>query len=911
MTLGWMGVSRGEIRQNAITAGRRSTKLLITMVLGSSALTSISGGAHADEGQTARAATVEIAQAAASEAQLRDEVATFDIPAMEMSAALLAFSKVSGVDVYFDGALSNGTTSPAVKGDMPPAEALDRLLSGTGLVWLAIDANTAEITQANGSSQKPFVTLSPVTVTAQSKNIGANGSPDWVYETPGGVSVITRESMEKVPMHESRDLFNHVAGADVANDARDPGLTVSLRGQQEMGRVNVNIDGARQNYNQLTHGTASRVYVDPGLLAAVTIEKTDMDQAGGAGTSAGIVTLRTLDTQDILDDDEDWGGKINVSRGSNSYDFVGNASVAARLSPKFDMAAAVSRRVVGDYHPGKHNPALYTTGNGNLYSIEDVDDGFTFTRQTSNLLKANLAPTEDQEIKFGYVRSRVSYAKSSDVNNVYSDFNETENHTATAKHIWDPQSDLIDLKSNLFWNRTRNRQYRPPRYLASGRISTDSFDTEYTLDTFGADISNTSELSFDMSKNATGHLRFDYGVEYFNDDAETESTLGGLGGSGTSMQLEGSTPSGVRDVYGTFLKTAYGYNDLFEVSAGLRYDRYALNGNAYWCEGSQNPNNLCADGGTPVDVNLSDSDVSPSVGFALTPFPGLQLFANYRENMRAPTIMEAMIKGEHVGNVGIPYYANANLESEKSATKEFGVNLMFDDILMGGDGFRAKLSYFRTKVDNYITVGYVPQPTVTSIIPGMLVNTNMAAAMVNLSDPVDINGVEMELSYDAQEFYLGGTMTLNDLDLKGDYNPFVLDTNYDQYAATGYNAFAGGVQASQFGSINQLFGIYATPKRKITLDGGVRLLDQALNLGMRATFVFPQDNIGSQSLSSVVGQYFDYRTYDFYSSYQINKGVRLGLNVNNLTDEGYVQGTGGTYAPAPGRTAIVSLRANF
>ncbi|NIZ00840.1 TonB-dependent receptor [Thalassospira lucentensis] len=854
--------------------------------------------------------TVEAAQAAAGSAVLPNTVYRFDIDAQPLATALVAFSRISGIDVVLDGRLPEGAQSIAVQGQQTASDALDRLLSQSGLDWAAMGPTTIRVIDPVSSVTGDAPTLTaPVRVTATTRALGPNGTPDGVFETPGSVAVITRESMRKSPVREAREIFNNVAGVDISNDARDPGLTVNVRGQQEMGRVNVNIDGARQNYNQLTHGTTSRVYIDPALLAEVEIEKSNLTQNGGAGASAGIVTMRTLNTQDILDDGEDWGGKVNISHGTNSYDFGGDVSAGYRVSPKLDVAAAISRKVVGNYRAGAHNPGLFTSGIGKFYSTENSRPKYTFLRQTSGLLKANVYLNDDQELNLGYVGSMSDYAKTNDVNNIYTDFNETETHTLTAKHNWNPGSDLINLNSSLYWTRTENHQFRPARFSASGAVTTDSFDNHYTLDTTGADISNRSDIAFDKIGDGLSSISFDYGSELFHDRAKTTADMGGQGGYGASYQVEGSTPSGERDVYGGYVNATYGWNDMFSLTGGLRYDRYDLNGDAFWCETVAASGNLCSDGGTPLDIDLSESKVSPSFGASISPIEGVQFFANYRENMRAPTIQEAMLSGDHIGNVGIPFYSNANLKAEESETKEIGVNFKFDNVLQKGDGFRAKVAYFRSKIENYTTIAYVPQPTTEVAIPRLLIESKMAAAMVNLTDPVYVNGTEMELSYDAGEYYLGGTLTLSDMDLQGDYNPFVLDADYDQYANTGLSPL--GVGDPIYGGSNQLYGIYATPKRKYTLDGGVRLFDQDLVAGMRATFVYPQDNFGSSSSSSIVGQYFKYRIFDFYSSYEINENVTVRFAVNNMFDEGYVQGTGGTYAPSPGRTAVITLSGNF
>lgn len=830
----------------------------------------------------------------------------FDIPAEKLASALVKYSQISGIDVVVDGSLPAGHLTNPFQGEMSAGHALDQILAGSSLTWHVLDGNTVSIVAVTPDQSSFGVMTAPITITSYGRSdFGTGDDPDAVYETPGGVSIITREKMQQTPIREARDIFDQMAGVDISNDARDPGLTVNVRGQQEMGRVNVNIDGARQNYNQVTHGTTSRVYLDPALLASVTVDKSNLDQNGGAGASAGIVTLRTLNTDDILDPDENWGGKVNLSHGTNNYQFAGDASVAGRISSKFDVAAAMSRKVIGNYRAGSRNPGLFTTGNGNYYSTENSRPEYTYSRQTSGLLKANVRLTDDQELHLGYVGSTIDYAKTSDVTNSFVDFNETQTHTLTAKHNWNPVSDLINLDTNLYWTRTQNNQKRPVRYTNAGAVSTNSFETDYTLDTVGVDIANESRWHLDDLNDGLSSVRLNYGTEFFQDKGTTDSSTGNEGGAGAGYQLEGSTPGGKRDVAGSFLRGTYDWNDRFEVYGGVRYDYYQLDGNAYWCD----VRNTCASGGVPYDVDLSDQKLSPSFGASVTPVQGMQVFANYRQNMRAPTITETMIKGEHIGNVGIPFYSNANLKSEESETKEIGVNFKYDDVVQKGDKFRAKLSYYRTKVENYITLGYVPQPATTAIIPGMLVTTNLAAAMVNLSDPVYINGTELEFGYDAQRYYLGGTLSINDMDIEGSYDPFVLNTTYDPTA--NYTNSFGTLTGPLYGSGATLYGIYAMPKRKITVDGGLRFFDQDLVVGMSATFVEPQDNFGSSSLSTVVGKYFSYRVFDLYSSYKINDSVSVSLNVNNLLDEAYVQGAGGTYSAAPGRTGVLTLRGNF
>ena len=77
-------------------------------------------------------------------------------------------------------------------------------------------------------------------------------------------------------------------------------MTVNIRGLQEQGRVNVMIDGARQNFQQAGHDAVSFVYVDPELIGGAVVEKGPTSTVGGAGVIGGVVSLRTLEADDIL-----------------------------------------------------------------------------------------------------------------------------------------------------------------------------------------------------------------------------------------------------------------------------------------------------------------------------------------------------------------------------------------------------------------------------------------------------------------------------------------------------------------------------------------------------------------------------------------------------------------------------------
>ncbi len=61
------------------------------------------------------------------------EAIDFDIPSQPLSAALVAFSRISGIQVLYDSQAAAGKVAPTVKGRMAGGLALRELLQGAGL----------------------------------------------------------------------------------------------------------------------------------------------------------------------------------------------------------------------------------------------------------------------------------------------------------------------------------------------------------------------------------------------------------------------------------------------------------------------------------------------------------------------------------------------------------------------------------------------------------------------------------------------------------------------------------------------------------------------------------------------------------------------------------------------------------
>ncbi|MGQ3297468.1 TonB-dependent siderophore receptor [Reyranella sp.] len=87
---------------------------------------------------------------------------SFDIPPQPLAGALAAFGQQSGMQVSISAGLAQGVSSPGASGALTPAQALDRLLAGTGITY-RVTGNTAML-QRLADSESGALQLDPVQV---------------------------------------------------------------------------------------------------------------------------------------------------------------------------------------------------------------------------------------------------------------------------------------------------------------------------------------------------------------------------------------------------------------------------------------------------------------------------------------------------------------------------------------------------------------------------------------------------------------------------------------------------------------------------------------------------------------------------------------------------------------------------
>lgn len=825
------GRDRGRRSLEAQARGRR--RLGAALLLGTALAPAFAAG---------QALAQQAAQPTVAQQQRR-----FDIPAQPLSSALAVYGRQAGLQVSVDAAAVRGIAAPAVSGTFAAGDALDRLLSGSGLSYRVSGRTVviaSRVAAAHGPADAAGATLlDTIDVTgtdgASLRGTAWRQAPDEVYETPASVAHIGAETITSHG-HNLNNAVRSVAGVYSWENAAQPGMAVNIRGLEGMGRVTSTIDGVRQNYRFTGHGPAGYTYVEPSLISGIDITKSAIATAGGAGTLAGAVNYRTLTIDDVLRPDEKAGAQVTATFGGNKDD---DMSVTKAGGMRFDLAGSEN----GGSIFGAVNltsAGNYRDGNGNLVSNSwrDVKSG---------LVKASLAPDDEHRLDLGGVFYTTDFNA-----NFYSQT--VTNRTLTAKYAYTPDSDLIDLRVNGYLNRTESKWKTTP---GSSIVVTTYDGRVMTTNALGLDVSNTSKWDFGKYG-----LKLDYGVEYYRDDFSGNSTAD-------------ANPDGVSGVGGGFVQATLAAG-MFEFIPGLCYDLYSMKSSGttgniptdYWSVHDNVTGNTTIRLTPPSNAQINnparytitthpfdvpwrgDFDIdetkfklNPKFTLAAKPLEWLQIYGTYEESFRAPTVNEMFFGGSHGSGVNAAFVPNPGLVPEEARGWEIGANILRDGVFTAGDSLRLKAAWYEKDVENFI-------------ISHCFANGSMCW-FENAPGTSRLTGFEVDASYDVGWGFAGLSFARNRSDLEFGYG-------------------IGGM-----GEPSRL------PDDYMTLTAGLRLLDRKLTLGAR------MNDVSKGTLVENSWETSAYTTYDLFLNYQPSERLNVFANVTNLTNVNYMPAMSQDRAP--------------
>lgn len=514
-------------------------------------------------------------------------------------------------------------------------------------------------------------------------------------------SALSAEQLdEQFQPTEVSSFLNTVPGVSTSQTGSDTAQSINIRGLQDFGRVNVLVEGARQNFQRSGHNANGAFYLEPEMLGSVDITRGPTSMIYGSGAIGGVVAFNLLNADDILKPGEYAAVRSRSSYGTNGDGRLQSGTAAVK-SGNFDILGQANYRESNDYEDG----------GGNV--IEDTGD-----RTKSNMVNARWRPAAGHQITGTLIDFTSDFVDRPAGGGTLRDTT-VENNQYTLGYTYSrPETPLLDFSAKIYRNDTRFDQSN-----VTNPLSFRYFD----LKTEGFDVNNTSRFGTGAFK-----VALTYGVDGVYDTVDTFDTAG----YGSEL-----TPGGKRSLEGAFVQSKVTMYEIVDLITALRYDRYSLDS----------------------DTVSSDGDrVSPRVTLGVTPITGVTFFGTYAEGYRAPSTTETLIDGSHPFPA-FNLMPNPNLQPETAHNWEAGVNLKFNNVLKPNDAFRGKITAFRNKIDNYIDAVYTdpnndtsetcfPPPPWPPGPPPLPCYEDDTFQYENIASAL-IEGVELEATYDAQSWF--------------------------------------------------------------------------------------------------------------------------------------------------------------
>ncbi|RMX03466.1 TonB-dependent receptor [Corticibacter populi] len=879
--------------------------------------------------------------AAAAQAQSIE----FNISPQPLAEAIGQFGLQTGLSVVADSGLTAGKRSAGVRGRFAAADALALLLRDTGLEG-RVDGRFVTIVRTLPMPLASEDSLPEVSVTASAMD---TEDKDSTYRSAGSTNVLTRDEIELFRGTSVGDIFKGTAGVLVGENRNSGGLDVNIRGMQGQGRVPVIVDGARQETTVYRGyaGVASRSYVDPDLIGGIQIDKGPVMGAQGTGATGGLVSMRTINADDIVRPGKDFGLRVRAQAiGNNSgsvpqpgtpsgyntggdaaggtagvyrincviaslcqgpFDiahaqgstegmnrpgllkpksWAGSVALAKRLEA-VDLVAAYAQRRQGNYYAGTKGPAPYldlsdTTNRGFYTEVRPEIVGATRFRageriantnyeSKSTLLKGKLYLADAHELELSYLRYDSTYGELMPSQLIWlGQVRQTSNSEVTAntyagRYRWNPADDaMLDLRANLWHTDTTslNRNYSEGVWSNMFDIGTERYKR------WGADLSNS--MQFDQ----WGGIKLDYGLAY-----QTEK----VHGDGDANSFSAGGRAGSRKELSLFTSAQWKPAAKWTLEAGIRHTRFQSQDDKprYVTVESDYCVNPDAEGDCdPVMMKSRRSGSAPLLSLQWEPRPGLQVYGRYAEALRMPSLFET------TAGFSVAPSQDIHLKPEHTRNKEIGIGFMKDGLWRSSDKFRAKLAYFRNHTKDYLT-RTIPNTWEEGSGSQFFTLRNI--------ESVSFHGVELSGSYDMGRFFT---------ELSGTKYTFVETCHFGSYRR---------MECTDYGIAASYVNNMIPPKWHASATVGTRLMGQKLTLGARGTFMGQRKPTPEYNAQGVDGGFASpvpwhkYTTWDLFATYKINDRFSVDFNIDNLTDQYYLDALSLGLVPAPGRSARLSV----
>ncbi len=559
----------------------------------------------------------------------------FNIEAQPLVKALLAFNDQSGRTVAAPHQIVADKSAPAVRGEMEPEEALDRILAGTGLKSTELPGGgyTISLVSTDATGLGKFQLASSPVLMAQNQTSSRQTS-----------SEASSRSDESIVMAEGTELLDVIVVTGTNIRGADPvgsKVIVLQRAEIDATGLTTTEDLIRTLPQAISAGVSQENFgggggpvgdVDPvnqgagvnlrGLGQRATLVLLNGNRVASSGQGAfvdvSLLPLSVVERVEVLPDG------ASALYGSDAVGGVLNIILRDSIDG-LKFSGQVGTTTDGGGNTVLASPALgrtWNTGNAMIAyefrdhgSIKAGDRDFTVNIPADSLL----IPEESRNSIVGAVNQEFSESFSVDINGLYAsretqrDFLDT---LSLERTIAEAESDILVLSGQFTYDMPRELQLRAGvNYSINDATST--FDTPesgaFSEFNFENEITN-ARITVDGSvlSLAGGEVRAAIGAETRSESFSRVSR------TGIATTIEDRD----RDVNAVFAEVSVpifsdqnaisGFQEL-EVSAAIRYEDYS-------------------DFGSTTD---------PKFGLSWRPFDSLRLRGTYSTSYRAPLLNEA------------------------------------------------------------------------------------------------------------------------------------------------------------------------------------------------------------------------------------------------------------------------------
>ena len=445
------------------------------------------------------------------------------------------------------------------------------------------------------------------------------------------------------------DLLRVIPGVDVGG-AHSLNQRITIRSLSDKD-LRISVDGANQNTYMFHHMGNLQIHADILQSADIAVGNNSVIN-GGLG---GVARFETRSAKDLLNEDNQLGGRINATLASNASTNL-SGSLYAQLGAMVDILGYINSVARDNYEVGggeikDANGKLIDNTDGKVRGLEgDLLDA---------LVKVGIDITDEQRIKIGYeaYKDEGDYSSRPDMGIA------TDVAIGNGESVLLPTEftrDTLTLNYGGDWNNSsievaafNNVSTLERNELGKGRGGATYLQTGEATNN-GVNLLASHSLGGNITHEVT------YGVDIIAYD--TQHFAFGENGNQISTVTEEATSSAI------FIQDKIALTDNLTITPGVRYETWDIKSHL-------------------IDNSFSEPTLAVALEYQLE--EGLSFNASATQLFKGPELSEVF------NGAGANDIYNADIEAETGMNTEFGLAYQ-------GSNFSAGFTAFETVIEDYI-----------------------------------------------------------------------------------------------------------------------------------------------------------------------------------------------------------------